>query len=63
VPLFLKVTAVVAVGIVVLLLLGALLRIIVIAALIAAVVVAGIAIRNAIVRRRHGAITIVQRRP
>jgi hypothetical protein len=59
---FLKVTAVVAVGIIVLVLLAGLLKIIVIAALIAAVIVAGVAIRNALRRRRNGAITIVQRR-
>jgi len=60
-PLFLKVTAVVAVGIIVLIALAMLLKVIVIAALIAAVIVAGVAIRN-LVRRRSGAITIVQRR-
>ncbi|HEY4440591.1 MAG TPA: hypothetical protein VGN14_09050 [Candidatus Elarobacter sp.] len=62
VPLFLKLTAVVAVGIVVLVLLAMLLKVLVIAALIAAVIIGVLAVRRLFVRRRSGAVTIVQRR-
>jgi hypothetical protein len=61
-PFFLKVTAIVAVGIVCLVLLAALIKIVAIAAIVAALVVGGLAVRNLLRRRRGGPITISQRR-
>jgi hypothetical protein len=61
-PLFFRVTILVALGIVALIALAVLLKILVVAALIAAVVVAFIAVANAVQRRRSRAIVLNVRR-
>jgi hypothetical protein len=61
-PLFFRVTILVAISIVALIALAVLLKILVVAALIAAVVVAFIAVANALQRRRGRAIVVNARR-
>jgi|HubBroStandDraft_1064217.scaffolds.fasta_scaffold15076_3 hypothetical protein len=59
---FVQVTAIVAVGILILIALAFVLKIVVLAALIAAVVVGVLAVRNVLTRRRSGVPTITYRR-
>ena len=61
-PLFLRVTAIVAFAIVALIVLGFILKILMFAALVAALVVGVLAVWNLMRRRRSGAITMTMRR-
>lgn len=63
-PYFVRVTAIVAVALVALIVIGFLLKIVLFAALVAALIVGGLAIRNAVLRRRSrgGVITLTARR-
>lgn len=61
-PLFVRITAIVAVGIVALVVIGFVLKIVLLAALIGALIVGGITVARFFQRRRNGAITVSSRR-